>query len=136
MKVAELCGEDLDYWTAQAAGIRIKRYDGGFWYTDEQHPKQWDPSESWLMGGPIIERERIGIYEGAQWPAPGHPPAQWIWCACVGGSPNYGTTLEAPAQRELRGPTPLVVAMRAYVASRFGKEVPDSAKDAPQTAGN
>jgi hypothetical protein len=125
MKVSELTGEALDYWVARAANIAIKRRADGFLYTDEDHPKLWQPSNFWDTAGPIIERERIGIFEGAQWPEPGTPPAQWVWYACVDGAPNYGTNLESYDHPTVSGPTPRIAAMRAFVASKFGEEVPD-----------
>jgi hypothetical protein len=66
----------------------------------------YEYSSDWEDAGPIIERERIGF--------------GWIgddngakWAARVYGGYSY------------EGSTPLVAAMRAYVASKFGAEVPD-----------
>lgn len=58
----------------------------------------------WAQGGPIIEREKldVGTYRGA-WRA-----AQHVGSA----APMYGY-----------GPTPLVAAMRCYVASKMGDEI-------------
>jgi hypothetical protein len=63
--------------------------------------KNYSPSTSWAQGGPIIERERINISDdgGDGWKADdsiGH----WGY-----------------------GPTPLLAAMRCYVASKLGEEV-------------
>lgn len=66
------------------------------------------PSRNWAHGGPIIERESIGTERtdrGDCWGA-------WIFnCAQDGELP------------EAKGPTPLIAAMRAFVASNLGGEV-------------
>jgi hypothetical protein len=66
------------------------------------------PSTDWSQGGPIIERERIQTaYTKQGWRAEG-----WSYI-CV----SYG-------------PTPLIAAMRCYVASKLGDavDVPDELK--------
>jgi hypothetical protein len=62
-------------------------------------------STDWLAAGPIIEREGISLYlyGGSE------------WNAHVGG-------------KESIGPTPLIAAMRCYVASKMGDEVKASAE--------
>lgn len=66
----------------------------------------WSPSIQWSDGGPIIERERILLD-----PNPDSDPlCPWLARVVSSGVYHYG-------------PTPLVAAMRAYVASKFGKEV-------------
>jgi hypothetical protein len=74
--------------------------------------KMWqtlDYSTDWSQGGPLVERERIAIMpreEGDPWRAA-------VWLPPAGsGVMVYGT-----------GPTPLIAAMRAYVASKLGEEV-------------
>lgn len=61
------------------------------------------PSVQWAHGGPIIEREKVGLAPLVV------PPDEWL--ADCGRRPA------------VFGPTPLVAAMRAYVASEFGDEV-------------
>ena len=71
------------------------------------------PSTNWAQGGPIIEREEICIKRQA--PASvGYEWNAWIWTKHMakGGSSAGGS-----------GPTPLVAAMRCYVASKLGDEV-------------
>ena len=59
-------------------------------------------STNWAQGGPIIEREKITVeYTG-------DPDT---WCACI------------MADQEVYGDTPLIAAMRCYVASKLGDEV-------------
>lgn len=82
----------------------------------------YHPSTEWAQGGPIIERERILL-----------SPLESVWHAChipSGYAPitwkdEYtGEVLEGGgALVTARGPTPLIAAMRAYVASTFGDEV-------------
>ena len=61
---------------------------------------RFNPSTDWAQGGPIIERERINLepftdINGEQWSADG------AW----------------------NSPTPLIAAMRCFVASRLGDEL-------------
>lgn len=65
-------------------------------------------STSWGEGGPLIEKERIYIA-----PMPGKG---WVWCAVVVNDGSRGSWQE--------GRTPLIAAMRALVASRYGSETP------------
>ncbi len=112
MKTSELIGPALDWAVAKSEGLnpnsdpKIRRqyvgYSGfaeanGFGYAIKHY------STDWSQGGPIIEQETIGLFFdracGNQWRA------------------NHIT---APYQL---GPTPLVAAMRCYVASKLGDEV-------------
>lgn len=63
----------------------------------------WTPSTDWAQGGPIVERERISIGLDEEEP----------WCAYK----------EEDTQSFYSGPTPLIAAMRCYVASKLGDEV-------------
>lgn len=124
MRVSELSGALLDYWVAKALGDRMTRIVG----TEEQERcesrfgDQWpwnrfSPATAWMHGGPIIERERIGI---EPWDD-GHTGAA-IWVATT--FENRTTSLLS-SQLSKSGATPLVAAMRCYVASKFCEEVPD-----------
>ena len=68
------------------------------------------PSTDWAHAGPIIERERITLRTNAC--VPGH------WAAYI----DFGSSSTAVKARQ-SGPTPLIAAMRCYVASMFGDEV-------------
>jgi hypothetical protein len=59
-----------------------------------------DYSTDWAAGGPIIERECIAMF--VEYPND--------WCATDGN-------------RRMAGETPLIAAMRCYVASKLGDEV-------------
>lgn len=63
----------------------------------------WDEnfSSNWLLGGPIIEREGINLSS----------VAGITWCA------------DGPVRVGFYAPTPLIAAMRCYVASKLGDEV-------------
>jgi hypothetical protein len=67
----------------------------------------YDPSTSWAQGGPIIERELICL----QGKVGG-------WEATING--ENAARVYPPLGD---GPTPLVAAMRAFVASKLGEEV-------------
>lgn len=116
MKTAELSGALLDYWVARAEGIEgVELKDGhAFKRIRQEEYRLFLYSTSWTHGGPIIERERINVCEpdhsfGA------HGAETRDWCA-------FFSRVNGCMQH---GPTPLIAAMRAYVASKFGDEVPD-----------
>lgn len=99
MKTSELTGAALDWAVAiceesnVAKRLDIKRYP--------QCVVGFKPSSDWAQGGPIIEREKIAIdCDGAQWVA----------------SAN-----DRPVCYSAK--TPLIAAMRCYVASKLGDNV-------------
>jgi hypothetical protein len=128
MSVSELTGEELDAAVAKALGYE---HHGAVGVFDRNPDKPWclsevndwwkDPTGAWLCGpchgfpygyssewergGPIIERERIEVgFMGTDhgWQAAMNPEAQADWQI-----------------RWHDGPTPLIAAMRAFVASRL-----------------
>lgn len=94
-KVSELEGALLDAAVSVAEG---KIRDRDFSIERGQYLRY---STDWLHGGPIIERERIELWNGAG-----------VWYAWLPGLNARPT-----------GPTTLIAAMRAYVASKLGDEV-------------
>lgn len=102
-KVSELTGAELDHWVAKAEGVTGKVQNGypNFELLD------YRPSLYWNHGGGIIEREGIKLRDGIF----------QKWKADL-KNPYYKFSME--------GPTALIAAMRAFVASRFGLEVDDS----------
>jgi len=76
-----------------------EQWPGGNWERIRQ------PSTAWEHGGPIIERARIDLIAGSPWRAV---------CGDEGD-------VDGPPTGLGEGPTPLVAAMRAYVASKFGE---------------
>jgi len=124
MKVSELTPPLLDHWVARAEGLTLK---GRWWCRDS---KEWctvehfAPSARWAVGGPIIERERIAF---AQLVAAFHQNLG-RWEAHVDGQVAQG---ELSGSACGFGPTQLIAAMRAHVASKFGEEVPDALDGEP-----
>ena len=101
IKTSELKGAALDWVVAQAAGYTTSYLD--LMYDIKSYDK-FNPSTDWSFGGPIIEEEKIAIMcpsTGDFWDARANVfPAEY-W----------------------RGETPLIAAMRCYVASKLGDEV-------------
>lgn len=81
------------------------------YFDDGDHYAPW---KNWAQGGPIIERESIRVT-----PDQGETYVNCVWFA---GSAN-GDGDEFNGE----GPTPLIAAMRCYIASKLGDqvEVPD-----------
>jgi hypothetical protein len=95
MKTSELTGKALDWAVGKAEGL-----DG--WLAPVNYCGKWE------HGGPIIEREGIGFDQYADYPR---------WQA-------FTPAPEQPSgQAVCNGPTPLVAAMRCYVASKLGDDV-------------
>lgn len=109
-KTSELEGALLDAAVAKAEGWewRIIESEKPFvWLIDgpDINPRfEFRPSTDWSDGGPIIERERIKIE---------HAIDYWDAAIMSKTSTFYHQT----------GSTPLIAAMRAYVASKLGEEV-------------
>jgi len=95
MKTSELTGAALDWAVAMAEN----------WAGADFEVKPY--SIDWAQGGPIIEREGINLRMHA---GTDKQPIAFVWV-------NH-----TPAHREL-GDTPLIAAMRCYVASKLGDEV-------------
>jgi hypothetical protein len=97
MKASELTGAALDWAVAEIENPKpelYRDYDGLEW------ERGYSPSTDWAQGGPIIERERIELEHDG-----------FIWWARI------------KADEDHSGPTPLIAAMRCYVASKLGDEV-------------
>ena len=121
MKTSELTGAALDYAVAKCEGGTNFHYDtvATYWITiagkDRALAKGWaqsfTPSTDWAQGGVILEREKITVgYEryGAQ--------GGETWDAVKKAFDDTVLWLEY-------APTPLIAAMRVFVASRLGNEV-------------
>lgn len=96
MKTSELTGVFLDWAVTKAEGLSH----------DFEGPESiwgchgW--ATNWEMGGPIIEREGIELFRNNE--------------------KDYWFTSRARGQIGT-GPTPLIAAMRCYVANQLGDEV-------------
>ncbi|MGV2866374.1 phage protein NinX family protein [Achromobacter sp. AGC39] len=76
-------------------------------------PLPYAPSTDWSQAGPIIERENISTRAPKTfWP-------RWSACIYVAGPRGMGMN----GTHQMDGATPLVAAMRCYVASRLGETV-------------
>ncbi len=119
-KTSELTGAALDWAVTRAHQEGEPEFD---YYIDhkntvmeERGDLSWaySPSTNWAQGGPIIEREKMCIDEpncdadGRGWSA-----VIIDWASDDGDDKSI----------EGFGPTPLIAAMRCYVASKLGDEV-------------
>ena len=116
IKVSEASGLVLDWLVAKALGLGYRNDEkyGPMCFRPQTHPGvvHWDSkplpySTDWSQGGPIIEREGIWVSDPS---GDVLHPRQW-------GALHKGT------MHDTRGPTPLIAAMRCFVASRLGDEV-------------
>ena len=98
MKTSELIGRQLDVAVEMAL-------QGGQFRPDYNPRYAPEHSTNWSQGGPIIEREGMLIR-----PQPGYN----LWEAWKHGADEGHFSV---------GPTPLIAAMRCYVASKLGDEV-------------
>ena len=128
MKTSELIGPALDWVVAKCNG------DFALYHNIEEGQRflnLWTGSAFlkystlWSCGGPIIEREKIDLEFMDNFEA---------WCGSV--VREYGQDRESYSDDQDRdsytveqesfvayGPTPLIAAMRVFVASRLGNEV-------------
>lgn len=99
MKTAELTGAALDWAVAKCEGEGEAAWAA--------HRDAFAYSSTWVCGGPIIEREGMHVDCLRQ----GEKPIWEAW--------PYATGTKHIQQ----GSTPLIAAMRCYVASKLGDEV-------------
>lgn len=79
-------------------------------YSDDMHRELFQPAHRWAQGGPIIEREGIELREGNPLYFPqGNEKGDYHEPLWISG--------------KMRGPTPLIAAMRCFVASKLGDTV-------------
>ena len=106
MKTSELIGPALDWAVAKCEGYNPFVVDKNAAYYSPDHGSLVYAlfSTNWSQGGPIIERECIFI-------AP-------TW-----DGEKVGSSARASRTAWIEGPTPLIAAMRCYVASKLGDEV-------------
>lgn len=113
MNTNELIGAALNWAVAKCEGknsIAACYYgddDIPLWLDEAPNPT-WEPSTNWAQGGPIIEREGINLDN-------------------YGKNPRWSAWTPAPdresGEAQAYGPTPLIAAMRCFIASRLGDEV-------------
>ena len=141
MQTSDLTGPALDWAVAKCEGRGIEFDDPRDpWLTRDgiadQPLHSYTPSTDWSQGGPIIERENISIvrcdddYQNF--------PDKWL---AERGANSYCESTEHQQHDAMiqfsvwndggcfakdgpfYGPTPLIAAMRCFVASRLGDEV-------------
>jgi hypothetical protein len=107
IKTAELTGAALNWAVAMCEGWQYttaRDSTGNYpWLVKvgrDMNPKHYHPSTHWGIGGPIIEREKIAV-----WFSKGDWKSQL-----------------RDTSAKMHGTTPLIAAMRCYVASKMGDE--------------
>lgn len=93
-------------YVTSSCGVKYVAYRHEFGMPES---RRLNYSTDWTQGGPIIEREKISIIANYK--------QQWTATKHLVGNSYY-----------LEGPTPLIAAMRCYVASKLGDdiEIPDN----------
>lgn len=108
MKTSELTGAALDWAVAKCDGV-INGDDLDIGFIREGG---YAPSTDWAQGGPIIGREFISTSREFSEFTKGYEWAAWTPAPIRDEAEAFGY-----------GPTPLIAAMRCYVASKLGDEV-------------
>jgi hypothetical protein len=119
MRTSELTGVALDWAVAKCEGatdfyfdtvathwVKLNGKDRALRYGWAQ---SYLPSTDWSLGGPIIEREGLGMWMYS-WNEQGEPEVGWIV------EDKHGSNMQT-------GPTPLIAAMRCYVVSKLGADI-------------
>ncbi len=121
IRTKDLIGPALDWAAAKAEDNEdcrdpyvTRTLDGMETYvkvtTFSGYEADWEPSVDWSQAGPIIEREKITL----DYDYDGQGLSLWTARKCA----FDGTLLWAES-----GDSPLIAAMRCFVASRLGDEV-------------
>ncbi len=106
IKISEATPLQIDWAVAQCEGVEVEYLNDGITkclLRSSPFTGRYAPSSEWAQGGPIIEREGISLFD----PCSNDHDA---WLGKCGGYRQCGTT-------------PLIAAMRCYVASKLGDEV-------------
>jgi hypothetical protein len=115
MKTSELTGAALDWAVAKCEGVvKGDSLDIGFILEGG-----YSPSTDWSQGGPIIEREDISFRKYHRPDSEAHGKYYARICRESGTMICWHKT----TGHQQTGPTPLIAAMRCYVASKLGEEV-------------
>jgi hypothetical protein len=115
IKTSELTGAALDWAVAKGEG-HIDDFNG--WLHEasllEVAEGDYTPSTNWAQGGTIVERE--GITVGLTHPRLYTDKRHWV-------AQYFDPPHSALEVHRMRGPTPLIAAMRCVVASKLGDEI-------------
>ena len=102
IKTSELIGQALDWVVAKLEGVPVDHPD----YVWKIGGTVYRYATDWAQGGPIIDREGISLTKGhSGW---------WIAKRLDVNDEEHYVTVAS---------TPLIAAMRCYVASKLGDEV-------------
>jgi hypothetical protein len=96
IKTSEATPRQLNWLAAKCEGIVWEQGD----LDAGEYGPGFAPATDWSQGGPIIEREGLTLT---------HQASQWV--------------AQTDDDVFAYGPTPLIAAMRCYVASKLGDEV-------------
>jgi hypothetical protein len=118
MKTSELTGAALNWAVAKCEGydVFIKHAPVQVMYTPKGK-RSWyifTPSTTWAQGGPIIEREMIQLTPHCM------VNPLYGWAAAYR---SFDEDDDVYALFRKRGKTPLIAAMRCYVASKLGDNI-------------
>ena len=112
VKTSELIGSALD-WAVAVCEFDNPSIHGGVVHAAQEY-MPFQPSTDWSQGGPIINQEIGNLWKHNKLD-PNEPD---VWTAVAYYKAPDGTMLYYED-----GPTPLIAAMRCYVASKLGDEV-------------
>jgi hypothetical protein len=112
IRVSELTGAQLDYWTGKADKVNVAIRNGEC--TENlplkgrmiSHFRSYRPSEDWSQGGPLQEKHKINVQYDEDWHWMAHRNTSWVF---------------------LQACTPLEAICRAVVRAAFGDEVEEVA---------
>jgi len=146
MKVSKLESPLLDYWVARCLGHEA-RIVGGCEIIDWNRPGtkvngcRFEPTTDWRQAGRIIEEDQIYLepphdVHASNFRPDGTLKGVWItyeaWHATVSArtrtwsqGPDDAANMVGGRVGRGEGPTPLIAAMRAKVASHYGDDVPE-----------
>lgn len=114
IKVSELTGAALDWAVCRALHPKADMSATHVWLDSGDGEDDFlieKTSTDWSQGGPIVEREFIGV----------NPRANRKLVECWSAQFYEGVKNDLYVNEY--GPTPLIAAMRCYVASKLGDEV-------------
>jgi hypothetical protein len=124
VKTSELTGTALDWAVAKCEGLLA------FGYEDDMgllkitlstgDTEYFIPTMKWEQGGPIIEREKLGVWFSDEvHDEDGNILREVCWYCETSCTTDNG---DEPYQFDT-GATPLIAAKRCYVASKLGEEI-------------
>ncbi len=106
IKISEATPLQIDWAVAQCEGVPVRWSAPHAQLLIEGYPYLvWQAHKDWAQGGPIIEREKIRL--DTSWNC-----EDGQWSARIDGVGGWW-----------QGETPLIAALRCYVASRLGDEI-------------